>query len=152
MTKQRSETGYQGPGVGGTAAIPLPVPNEDNQGFWEGCRRHELRLQCCTGCRAFRHPPRPMCPQCTASESEWVPVSGRGTVYTFTLVHGPTLPAFQERFPYNVAVIQLDEGPFIVSNLVECPAERLRIGMRVAVEFVDVSETVSLPQFRPVSS
>ena len=92
-----------------------------------------------------------MCPQCTSLDYEWARLSGRGTLYTFTIVHAPTLPAFQERVPYNVAVIQLDEGPFMVSSLVGCPADRMRIGMRVEAEFVDVAETISLPHFRPLS-
>ncbi|HUI27753.1 MAG TPA: OB-fold domain-containing protein, partial [Candidatus Kryptonia bacterium] len=95
---------------------PIPVPNPDNAGFWEGCRNRELRLQRCRGCGTVRHPPRPMCPQCTSTEYEWMRASGRGTIYSFTIVHGPTLPVFQARAPYNVVVVQLDEGPYLVSN------------------------------------
>jgi len=134
----------------GTAAIPLPVPNQDNEGFWDGCRRHELRLQRCRQCRMLRHPPRPMCPRCNGTDYEWAEVSGRGVLYSFTVVHGPTLPAFQAQIPYNVAVVQLEEGPFLVTNMVGCTADRIRIGMRVVVEFEDLSSTVSLPKFRPV--
>jgi uncharacterized OB-fold protein len=136
-------------GVPGHPQLPLPVPNADNQGFWSACGRHELRLQRCRRCGAWRHPPRPMCPHCRTSESDWEPVSGRGTVYTFTIVHGPTLPVFQRRTPYNVAVIQLEEGPFLVSNVVDCAAEHLRIGLPVAVMFEDVGDGISLPKFRP---
>ena len=131
--------------------IPLPVPNADNAGFWDGCRQHELRLQRCRACGTLRHQPRPMCPGCNGLEYEWVRASGRGTLYTFTIVHGPTLPAFQAQAPYNVAVIQLDEGPFMVSNIVGCRAAELRIGMRVEVVFEDVDEGVSLPRFKPVA-
>ena len=130
--------------------IPLPVPNSDNEGFWEGCRQHQLRLQCCRRCGQLRHPPRPMCPQCTAVEYEWAPVSGRGTIYSFTIVHGPTLPVFAPAAPYNVVVVQLAEGPFIVSNVVGRDAGQIRIGMPVEVVFEDVAETTSLPKFRPV--
>lgn len=129
-------------------AIPRPVANFDNAGFWDGCRQHELRLQRCRACRAYRHQPRPMCPQCNSLEYEWMRASGRGTVYTFTIVHGPTLPAFQRNAPYNVVVVQLEEGPFMVSNLVDCAAEHIRIGMAVEVVFEDVTETISLPKFR----
>jgi uncharacterized OB-fold protein len=132
-------------------SIPLPVANPDNAGFWEGCRQHELRLQRCRRCASVRHPPRPMCPQCTSLDYDWTRASGRGTVYTFTIVHRPTLPVFQEAAPYNVVVVQLAEGPFIVSNLVGCPADQIRIGMAVSVEFDDISEAVSLPRFRPLS-
>jgi uncharacterized OB-fold protein len=131
------------------AAIPLPVPNQDNEGFWDACRRHELRLQRCRRCRTFRHHPRPMCPGCNSTEYEWAAVSGRGVLYTFTIVHDPTLPAFQPQIPYNVAVVQLEEGPFMVTNIVGCATDQIRIGMAVAVEFEDLSSTVSLPRFRP---
>ena len=131
-------------------SIPVPVPNFDNAGFWDGCRLHELRLQRCGACGALRHHPRPMCPCCTSFDYAWVRASGRGTLYTFTMVHGPTLPVFQAQAPYNVAVIQLDEGPFMVSNIVGCGAEQLRIGMRVEVVFEDVNASISLPKFQPI--
>jgi hypothetical protein len=131
--------------------IPVPVPNLDNQGFWDGCRHHELRLQRCTACGAMRHHPRPMCPQCNCFEYEWMRASGRGTLYTFTIVHGPTLPVFQAQAPYNVAVIQLDEGPFIVSNVIGSSREHLHIGMRVEVVFEAIDETTTLPRFRPLA-
>lgn len=131
-------------------AIPVPVPNLDNHGFWEGCRQHELRLQRCGACGTVRHQPRPMCPQCNHVEYDWMRASGRGTLYTFTIVHGPTLPVFQAQAPYNVAVIQLDEGPFMVSNVVGCRAEQLRIGMRVEVVFEDI-DGLSLPKFKPLA-
>ena len=133
----------------GAPPIPEPVSNPDNQGFWDGCRQHELRLQRCRQCGAVRHQPRPMCAQCTSLEYDWARASGRGTVYTFTIIHGPTLPAFRDQLPYNVAVVQLEEGPFIVTNIVGCAAAHIHIGMRVVVEFDDVSDTLSLPKFRP---
>lgn len=132
--------------------IPIPVPNFDNAGFWDGCRLHELRLQRCTSCTSVRHPPRPMCPQCNSLDYEWTPVSGRGVIYSFTIVHGPTLPVFQERAPYNVVVVQLEEGPFIVSNVVAAEGKALRIGLPVEVAFEDVDESVSLPKFRIAKS
>jgi uncharacterized OB-fold protein len=154
MTHQRPGTADQEPGTEdqgrpNTAAIPLPVPNPDNEGFWDGCRRHELRVQRCRRCRTFRHHPRPMCPHCSSTEHEWVAVSGRGVLYTFTIVYDPTLPAFQAQIPYNVAVVQLEEGPFMVTNIVGCAADQMRIGAAVAVEFEDLSSTISLPKFRP---
>ena len=129
--------------------IPLPVPNADNAGFWEGCRNHELRLQRCAGCGAYRHHPRPMCPQCNSFEYEWARVSGHGVLYSFTIAHGPTLPVFQERAPYNVAVIELDEGPYLVSNIVNCVDAELRIGMPVEVTFEDIDDDITLPKFQP---
>ncbi|MBI3785073.1 MAG: OB-fold domain-containing protein [Deltaproteobacteria bacterium] len=129
---------------------PVPVPNFDNAGFWEGCRNHELRIQRCCACSALRHHPRPLCPACNSSDYDWHKVSGRGTLYTFTIVHGPTLAAFAAHAPYNVAVVQLDEGPYLVTNIVEYNGTPLRIGLPVEVVFNDVDATISLPKFRPV--
>lgn len=127
---------------------PYPVPNADNAPFWEGCARGELLLQRCGHCRAWRHHPRPMCPRCGSFESEWARASGRGVVHTFTIVHGPTLPAFQDRLPYNVVAVALDEGVYMVSNLVDCPADAIRIGMPVEVVFEPLTDTIALPKFR----
>lgn len=77
-------------------------------------------------------------------------MSGRGTIYTFTIAHGPTLPAFQAVAPYNVVAVQLDEGPYLISNVVGCRPEELRIGMRVEVMFEAISDSISLPKFRRV--
>jgi uncharacterized OB-fold protein len=127
---------------------PYPVPNADNAGFWEACRRGELRLQRCTACGAFRHHPRPMCPKCGSTDSEWARASGRGVVHTFTIVHGPTLPAFADRVPYNVVAVHLDEGVFMVSNVVDCPPEDLRIGLPVEVVFEPLNDAITVPKFR----
>jgi uncharacterized OB-fold protein len=131
---------------------PIPVPNADNAGFWEGCRQRELRLQCCAQCGSIRHPPRPMCPRCQCPEAEWRRASGRGTLYTFTIVYAPTLAAFQSEIPYNVVVVHLEEGPFIVTNLVDYNADQIAIGMPVEVVFEDVGDTVTLPKFRPAAT
>lgn len=132
-----------------TTTIPIPVPNPDNAGFWEACRRGELRLQRCAACAAWRHHPRPACPRCGSLAYEWAPAAGRGAVHTFTIVHRPTLPAFEARLPYNVIVVALEEGVLMVSNLVEADAAELRIGLPVEVVFETVSETIALPKFRP---
>jgi uncharacterized OB-fold protein len=128
---------------------PIPVPNPDNAGFWEACQRGELRLQRCTRCGAWRHHPRPMCPGCGSVEYEWARASGRAVVHTFTVVHRPTLPAFDDRVPYNVVAVRLDEGVFMVSNLVECPLDQIRIGMPVEVVFERLNDSITLPKFRP---
>ena len=91
-------------------------------------RAGELRIQRCTACGAFRHPPRPVCAQCGASESDWPVVAGTGEVWSFTIVHPPTLPAFADRV--KAVVVRLDEGVFLVSNLVDCPVEEIGVGQR----------------------
>src|SRR6185295_11745829 len=95
--------------------IPRPDPaNADDACFWDALRAGELRIQRCSACGAFRHPPRPVCAQCGATESDWRVVAGTGEVWSFTIVHTPTLPAFTARVPYGAVVVRLDEGVFLV--------------------------------------
>ena len=112
--------------------IPVPDPaNADDARFWDALRAGELRIQRCTACGAFRHPPRPVCAQCGGSASDWPVVAGTGEVWTFTIVHPPTLSAFADRVPYGAVVVRLDEGVFLVSNLVDCPVGEIQVGQRV---------------------
>ena len=132
------------------ADVPHPVPTIDSAPFWKWCRRHELRLQRCADCGTWRYHPRPRCPNCRSATHEWAQASGRGTVHTFTICHPPVLPVFADRVPYNAVVVHLAEGPFMVSNVVECGNDEIQIGMEVEVVFVDVDDELTLPQFRPV--
>ena len=127
---------------------PLPVPGYDNREFWEGCRRHELRIQRCTGCATTRFHPRPACPACAALDFEWITCSGRGRIFTWTVVHAPTLPAFRDRVPYAAGLIELDEKVFMVGQIRGIEPHAIRPGMRVRVEFDDLTEDVSLPHWR----
>lgn len=128
---------------------PLPVPTEDSLPYWEACKRHELRMQKCLRCGHVRFPPSALCPKCTSLETEWALLSGRGEVFTFIIVHQTYHPAFFEETPYNVAIVRLEEGPAIHSNIVECAHEDVRVGMPVEVVFEDVNDAVALPKFRP---
>jgi uncharacterized OB-fold protein len=129
--------------------IPRPDPtDEDDARFWASLRAGELRIQRCAACRAFRHPPRPVCAHCGARESEWPIVSGAGEVWSFTVVHPPTLPAFAERTPYGAVVVRLDEGVFLVSNLGDCPVAELAVGVRVELVLTRVDDELTLPLFR----
>ncbi len=130
---------------------PLPAVDEESRGFWEACARHELRLQRCAACRAFRHPPRAVCPACLSSDLEWARASGQGTVYSFTVTHQNHAPGFRERLPYVLAVVELDEGVRLMTNVVGCDPETVRIGLPVEVEWDDVGPDASLPVFRPRS-
>jgi uncharacterized OB-fold protein len=127
---------------------PLPRITEENRPFWEAARHHQLRLQCCAGCGRFRYPPAPVCPGCLSGEAEWTPVSGRGTVSTFVIVHQRYFEAFAADLPYHVVQVMLDEGPRLTANLVDVPNDQLRIGMAVEVVFDDVTPEISLPRFR----
>lgn len=127
---------------------PLPEPGPDTREFWEGCRRHELRLQRCARCARPRFAPRPACPWCGSLRFTWFTAAGRGRVFSWTVVHRPTLPAFEALLPYAAALVQLDEGPFMVGRLRGCEPGDVRIDMRVRVEFDDVTAECSLPHWR----
>ena len=117
--------------------------------YWEAAARHELMLPRCDGCGLVFFSPRKHCPGCWSGDLSWQSMSGRGTVWTFTEVHVPFYDdTWADDVPYVVAVIELDEGPRLLANLVEPDMERLSIGDRVEVTFEDRSEGVSLPVFR----
>ncbi len=128
---------------------PRPAATYDFTPFWEFCKQHDLRLQKCSDCGEFRYHPRPNCPNCRSAEFEWSPVSGRGTVYTYTICHGAVMPVFQDKAPYNAVVVQLEEGPFMLSNLLDIANEDIRIDMPVQIAWADIDDELTLPQFRP---
>lgn len=130
---------------------PLPLADDDTRAYWEAAARGELAMQRCAACGHWRFPPRPACPRCRSFDSSWERVSGRGTLVSFVVVHGPVLPAFAERVPFAVALIELDEDAQlrVVGNLLDVEPAQARIGMRVEVAFETVAEGVVLPQWRP---
>lgn len=129
---------------------PLPRIDESNRPYWEATKRHELFLQKCRDCGHYRHPPGETCPSCLSAELDWVKVNGRGTVYTWTVFHQVYHPAFEKDVPYAVVAVELEEGPRLLANLVDCPVETITTGMPVEVVFDDVTEEITLPKFRPV--
>jgi uncharacterized OB-fold protein len=141
--------GVTSPG-GHKASRPRPKLERDTKGYWEALRNHQLVIQRCLECQAFRHHPRPMCPECHSLNFEWAPVSGRGTVYSYSIVTQLLHPYWADRIPYNVVLVELEEGIRIVSSLVDCPNQSIQIGMPVTVVFEDVSEEISLPMFKPL--
>ena len=132
-----------------TRGRPLPLPSVDNRPFYEGTRRGELRLQRCRDCRSWRHYPRPVCPRCQSQHFAWERASGRGRVHTWTIVHGPTLPAFRDELPYNVVDVELDEGVHFQSQLLDCGPGQIEAGMPVEAVFVEASPEITLVKFRP---
>ena len=127
---------------------PLPQPTRDDAEFWAAARHGELRFQRCAACGRFRHYPRPTCPGCLSREFTWERSGGRGTVYTWTVVRGPTLPAFADHLPYNVVDVLLDEGVHLVSQVLDCAPEEMRAGLAVEAVFVPASEEITLVKFR----
>jgi uncharacterized OB-fold protein len=133
------------------AEKPLPLADRDAQPYWDGTAQETLLLQRCGACQAYRHPPSPTCPRCFSADHAWVPASGSGTVYSFVVVRRAFNPAWEPDVPYVVAVVQLAEGPKLVTNIVNTPVENVAIGQPVTVTFDHVSDTVALPKFQPAS-
>jgi len=131
-----------------TRDLPLPQPTSDNADFYAAARRGELVFQKCSACGTFRHYPRPACPQCLSREFRWERSSGTGSIYTWTIARGPTLPAFQDKLPYNIVDVLMDEGVHFVSEVLDCEPEEIYAGMRVQATFVAVSEDITLVKFR----
>ena len=128
---------------------PLPAPTLETRPYWDGCKRHELRIQRCAACGHYQFYPRIYCAQCFSDRVEWVTASGRATVLTFTVVRRPVSPAFAQDVPYVVALVTLEEGPSMMTNIIGCAPEQVAIGMRVAVTFEDWNEEISIAKFRP---
>ena len=128
---------------------PLPTIDAETRPFWEAAKAGKLRLPRCTACGKFHFYPRPFCPHCYHRGVEWADVSGRGTVHSFYVAHRPAHPAFKDRVPYVVALVDLAEGPRMMTNIVDCPPEAVSIGMPVQVVFRKLTEDVILPCFRP---
>ncbi len=127
---------------------PLPKPTPETAHFWEGTRRGELRLQRCAACAEVYFPPRPQCPGCGHREVEMFAASGRGRLYSYVINHRPH-PAWEG--PYAIAVVELEEGPRMMTNIVGCEQtpEALILDMPVEVHFEQVTDEITLPLFRP---
>ena len=130
---------------------PVPRPDEASQPFFDGAKQHNLMVQRCTSCGTLMWPVKHWCFHCMSMELEWTQVSGRGTLYSFTLMHQVYHPAFASEVPYNIAEVDLEEGLRILSNIVDCPNADLNIGMPLLVTFEDVSDNVTVPKFRPAN-
>jgi hypothetical protein len=129
---------------------PLPRIDQESKGFWEAGRRHELYVQRCRSCAALRYYPRALCPACLSADTEWMLSSGKGSVYTYTVTYQNQAAGFRDELPYVLAYVELEEGVRLLTNIVGCSPESVRIGMPVQVRFDDVSTEVSLPKFEPI--
>jgi uncharacterized OB-fold protein len=130
-----------------SAQIPLPQPTELSKPHWDGCREGVLRVQRCDDCGEFVFIPKPVCGGCLGTNLSWVESSGRGTLYSYTVVHRPQQPAFE--VPYTVAIVELEEGWHMLSNLIGVEPEAVTIGMPLEVTFERMSEEITLPYFKP---
>ena len=131
---------------------PLPQVTPLTEPFWKAATEKRLVIQRCRRCGEYVWCPRPACVECGGDQLEWTPVGGRGTVTSFTIIRqvaGRGGRGFEKDIPYVVAWIDLEEGPRLVSNVVECPIERVAIGMPVEVVFEEAGPGIFLPKFRP---
>ncbi len=129
---------------------PLPFVTDESRPFWDGCREGKLLLQYCDACQRHQFYPRLYCMRCGSQEVRWVKASGRGTIYSYTIIRQNRVPNFVNDVPYNVAIIQLEEGPRMMSNVIAIDPAELRVDLPVQVVFDPVSDTISLPRFRPL--
>jgi uncharacterized OB-fold protein len=129
---------------------PIPSPDEITKPFWEAAKQRRLAIQRCAACHYYNHPPRTVCDACLSQESRFEPVSGRGRIHTFTVMHQRDVPGFESETPFINIVVELEEQPMLlmVSNLPISERERVRIGSPVMVEFEDRGNDIIVPQFR----
>ena len=135
--------------------MQLPEVTELSRPFWEGCRDNRLKIQFCKHCQTFQWYPRALCVRCSNSNDlEWRPVSGNGVVYSFTVVRFPVQTYenpvyFKEEFPYVVGLIELAEGVRMYARIIDCPIDKVEIGMAVRAKFLKISDKLYFPAFQP---
>jgi len=132
-----------------TGARPLPEETPLTAPFWQAAREHRLVIQRCTACGRLRWPPELACYECGSLDHEWAQMSGRATLYTWTVAHPPLLPYFQPRSPWPIAVVQLEEGPRIVTNITGIDPDQYEIGMPLEAAYEDIGEGMTLVVFQP---
>ncbi len=129
-------------------AKPQPQISPGAEPFWEHAKRDELFLPFCEGCQKPFYYPRRWCPNCFSQNLSWRKMTGRGEVYSFSVIHQSPLPSYQQDVPYVLAIIELEEGPRMMTNVLECNVDAVHVGMAVEVIF-EVRGAMKIPQFRP---
>jgi hypothetical protein len=132
-----------------TKPLPRPLNPEFTRPFWEAAKRHELVMPRCKTCDRIFFYPRSECPRCLSPNLEWVQVSGRGRLHTYTIVYQAANRAFQPDAPYVYAIVQLDEGPRLVSNVVQCALDEVKVDMPLVAVFDDITPEWTLVKFKP---
>jgi len=131
-------------------SLPLPTANADSLPYWNAARERRLVIRQCAACGARHFMPRHLCPECWSDRLEWIDSTGRGVVHSFTVIRRASAPAFAAQAPYVLALIELDEGPRMVANILGEDALAVKIGDRVAVTFEDRGDGALMPQFQRV--
>ncbi len=128
---------------------PRPRVTDVSRPYWEAARAHRLELQRCDDCREWIFYPRQVCSECLSSALSWQQVSGRGTVYSYTVMHSPPHPGFIDQLPLIVAIVELEEGPHLTTNITGIDPASVEIGLPVTVCFDDLDEQTTLVKFQP---
>jgi len=129
---------------------PLPTPSAVSAPFWDGLKSGQLRLQRCAECQSYVFYPRSVCPHCLSERLEWATASGRGKVYSFTIVRRAMNPSFADDVPYVFAIVELAEGPRVTTNIVNCAPDDVRVDMPVTATYDSVTPETALLKFEPV--
>jgi len=127
----------------------LPAPDLETKPFWDGCKDGRFLIRHCNACGADHYYPRPFCPTCWSDDVAWKEASGRATLYTYSVVHVNDLPPFGERVPYVAAIVELEEGPRVMTNVEGVEHDALQIGMPLVVEYKPISDDITIAIFRP---
>jgi uncharacterized OB-fold protein len=127
----------------------IPSPDLETQPFWDGCKEGRFLIRHCNACGEDHFYPRPFCPTCWSDDVAWKEASGRATLYTFSIVHQNDLPPFGERVPYVAAIVDLEEGPRVMTNIEGVEHDALRIGMPLVVDYKPISDDLTIAIFRP---
>ncbi|MGF7160372.1 hypothetical protein FHS85_001995 [Rhodoligotrophos appendicifer] len=130
---------------------PLPVVDPGTEPYWSALRDNKLMLKHCRACNQAHFYPRELCPHCFSDDLDWIEASGKGVIYSYTIARRPAGPAFKADAPYVVALIDLAEGPRMMTNIVTDDVEAVRIGDPVEVAFEAVTEEITLPKFTPLA-
>ncbi len=130
-------------------AKPLPAISSLNKPYWDGLKHRELRMQRCDACGKVWYPPSPLCPVCWSRKFTWTKLSGRGRVNSWVIFHQSYFRGFDSELPYNVAEVELDEGPRLTTNLVDVRNDDIKADMPVEIVFQDVTPEIALAKFRP---
>jgi uncharacterized protein len=128
----------------------IPEPTKETAPYWEGTRNRELRIQHCRSCGHRQFYPRLMCTDCMSRDLEWTAATGRGTVRTYTVIHRAISKAYAAQGPYVVAIVGLEEGPTMMTNIIGCDPEDVRSGMPVKVIFEEWTDDITVPMFEPI--
>ena len=132
-----------------TVRFDLPTPEGDTAEWWEAAKEERLLIRHCLDCGEYSYYPRPFCPSCWSERVEWHQASGEATLYTWSVIYSNDMPPFKDRVPYVAAMVDLAEGPRMMTNIIDTPFEDLRVGMALSLRFMVISDDFTIPVFVP---